>query len=133
MAYICKNKQTNKMEKQTKLYIGVAAVALGGYLFWNKYKKDKSVVAAAPKPTAPSASFAGQASQNVVGYKTRMPFAGNKRVPDSGWVRMSGFENLSGTEQIQDWSKRRQGIQNEDEKFYDTKSSSWVRGNEGWK
>jgi hypothetical protein len=117
------------MKKETKLYLGVAAVALGGYLLWNKYKKDKPVVAAAPATPSAPASFAGQASQNVVGYKSRMPFAGNKRVPDSGWVRMSGFENLSGTEQIQDWSLRRQGVQNEAEKFYDTKSSSWVRGN----
>lgn len=103
------------MDKQVKLYVGVAAVALGGYLLWNKYKKDK-----AAKPA--TASFAGQASQNVVGYKTRIPFAGNKRVDDSGWVRMSG------TEQMQDWNPAKGGAQNEAEKFYDTKSSSWVRG-----
>ena len=46
------------MNKKTKMYVGVAVVAVAAYYFWNQSKK-KAAEAAAPAPKASMASITG--------------------------------------------------------------------------
>ena len=52
------NIKTNKMNKKTKMYVGVAVVAVAAYYFWNQSKK-KAAAAAAAAPKASMASMTG--------------------------------------------------------------------------
>lgn len=71
------------MNKQTKMYLGVALVAVAGYMVFQKMKKDKAE-AAKPAAPAPNLAFAGN-----VGQRKRMVglLAANKEVSQSDWVR----------------------------------------------
>jgi hypothetical protein len=46
------------MNKKTKMYVGVAVVAVAAYYFWNQSKK-KAAAAAAAAPKASMASMTG--------------------------------------------------------------------------
>jgi len=95
------------MNKQTQLYLGVAALAAAGYLLWWNQKKSENPA------TSTTASFAGEQINTVVGRRKRMVgmVPANKNVTDSGWVRADG-SSIAPT-------------------FFDTRSSTWVRGFSG--
>jgi len=59
---ILTNIKTNKMNKKTKMYVGVAVVALAAYYFYHQAQMKKAAAAAAPK-----ASMTG----GVMGQVTR--------------------------------------------------------------
>lgn len=54
------------MNKKTKMYVGVALVAVAAYYFWNKKKKESAAVAA----PAAKASMVGK-EVGVVGARTK--------------------------------------------------------------
>lgn len=82
------------MDKKTQMYLGVAILAVAGYMIWKnmKDKKDAQAKAAAPAPAAPAASFSGSDMNTVVGKRVKMVglVGANKDVMDSGWVRADG-------------------------------------------
>ena len=47
------------MNKKTKMYVGVAVVAVAAYYFWNQSKKKAAAAAAAAAPKASMASMTG--------------------------------------------------------------------------
>jgi uncharacterized membrane protein YebE (DUF533 family) len=62
---ILTNIKTNKMNKKTKMYVGVAVVALAAYYFYHQAQMKKAAAAAAA--AAPKASMTG----GVMGQVTR--------------------------------------------------------------
>ena len=105
------------MNKQTKLYLGLGAIAVGGYLLYKQMYPAKmpAVTAAAVEPVNPesgsvTAPFAGQDQQDVVGNRMKMVgnFVGdNANIRSSDWLRADGT-SIAPT-------------------FFDVASSNWVR------
>lgn len=103
------------MDKQTKLYLGLGAVAVGAFLLLKPKAKTPVVTAPAAAPVNPetatvTAPFAGQEKQDVVGDRMKMVgnFVGdNANVRSSDWLRADGT-SIAPT-------------------FFDVASSNWVR------
>ena len=101
------------MNKKTQMYVGVAVLAVAGYLVYKKMQDKKMMVT----PTAETTTtmevkeFAGMDYNTVVGDRKRMVglVAANKDVQDSGWVRGADGSSIAPT-------------------FFDVQSSDWVRG-----
>jgi len=101
------------MNKKTQMYVGVAVLAVAGYLVYKKMQDKKMMVT----PTAETTTtmevkeFAGMDYNTVVGDRKRMVglVAANKDVQDSGWVRGADGSSIAPT-------------------FFDVQSSGWVRG-----
>lgn len=74
------------MDKKTQMYLGVAVLAVAGFMLWKKSQDKKK--AAAPA----TASFAGTDMNTVVGRRAKMVgmVKQNEQVVDSGWVRADG-------------------------------------------
>lgn len=106
------------MNKQTQLYLGLAAVAVGGFLLWKQSQKPKPATAVAASTAAPVApeqavvteNFAGQDKQDVVGNRMKMVglVQENAQVTSSGWVRGADGSSIAPT-------------------FFDVQSSNWLR------
>lgn len=97
------------MDKKTQMYVGVAVLAVAGYLVYKKMQDKKMLVT--PAPTTDVKEFAGMDYNTVVGDRKRMVglVAANKDVQDSGWVRGADGSSIAPT-------------------FFDVQSSGWVRG-----
>lgn len=104
------------MDKQTKLYLGLGAVAVGAFLLLKPKAKTPVVTAAAavepvnPESGSVTAPFAGQEKQDVVGDRMKMVgnFVGdNANIRSSDWLRADGT-SIAPT-------------------FFDVASSNWVR------
>jgi hypothetical protein len=102
------------MNKQTKMYVGAAVLAVAGYMVWKKMQDKKKAL--------PAKQFAGMESDTVVGDRQRGMVgmvgmsaerkmvglvSANKYVTDSGWVRADGA-SIAPT-------------------FFDVTSSDWIR------
>jgi len=104
------------MDKKTQMYVGIAALAVVGYLVYQRLQEikeyNKDLVMETPT-TMEVKEFAGMDYNTVVGDRKRMVgmvgfVAANKDVQDSGWVR--GVDgSIAPT-------------------FFDVQSSGWVRG-----
>ena len=101
------------MDKKTQMYVGVAVLAVAGYLVYKKMqdKKMMGTPMAETPPTTDVKEFAGMDYNTVVGDRKRMVglVAANKDVQDSGWVRGADGSSIAPT-------------------FFDVQSSGWVRG-----
>lgn len=106
------------MNKQTKLYLGLGAIAVGGYLLYKQMYPAKMpvVTASTGAPVNPesgnvTAPFAGQDQQDVVGNRMKMVgnFVGdNANVRSSNWLRGADGSSIAPN-------------------FFDVASSHWVR------
>lgn len=98
------------MNKNTKLYLGLAAIAVGAYLLWQQKSKDAVKVPEVKAFAGEPKEFAGSEEQNVVGDRMKMVgnFVGdNANVRSSDWLRADG-DSIAPT-------------------FFDVQSSGWVR------
>jgi len=102
------------VNKQTKLYLGLGAIAVGGYLLYKQMYPAKMPVvtaAASVNPETAKAPFAGQDQQDVVGNRMKMVgnFVGdNANVRSSNWLRRADGSSIAPN-------------------FFDVASSHWVR------
>ena len=100
------------MNKKTQMYVGVAVLAVAGYLVYKKMQDKKMMVTPTAETTTMEVKeFAGMDYNTVVGDRKRMVglVAANKNVQDSGWVRGADGSSIAPT-------------------FFDVQSSDWVRG-----
>jgi len=100
------------MNKKTQMYVGVAVLAVAGYLVYKKMQDKKMMVTPTAETTTMEVKeFAGMDYNTVVGDRKRMVglVAANKDVQDSGWVRGADGSSIAPT-------------------FFDVQSSDWVRG-----
>lgn len=95
------------MDKKTQMYLGVAVLAVAGYMLWKKSQDKKKAAAPALPASTTTASFAGTDMNTVVGRRAKMVglVKQNEQVVDSGWVRADG--TIAPT-------------------FFDVQSSKWI-------